>query len=69
MMQVAVTCVNIFYQDWVPKKWELWLVYNAFNIFFLLALKFGTRLLPFLNGIGSEFDLKIYRVPENTNAV
>ncbi|OQU94953.1 hypothetical protein CLAIMM_01230 [Cladophialophora immunda] len=52
LSELTFTCACVFHPDFVPKRWQIWLLFQLFNIVYLVALKYGSRFIGELNGVG-----------------
>jgi len=53
LAELTFTCACVFHQDYVPKRWQIWLLFQLFNLVYLFALKYWTAFLGELNSVGS----------------
>lgn len=49
-----MTCVELFHIDFIATRWQVFLVYEAYNLLYLAAILYGTRSLPIINHIGGK---------------
>lgn len=62
LAELTFTCACLFHQDFVPKRWQVWLLFQFFNILFLFVLKYWSRIIGELNRIGSTYAQEHIRV-------
>lgn len=54
LAELTFTFACIFHEAFVPARWQIWLLFQLYNIGFLLAIKYGNRGIAMANGIGSK---------------
>ncbi|KFA50990.1 hypothetical protein S40293_07279 [Stachybotrys chartarum IBT 40293] len=55
LSQLILTCANIMHSDYEPTRWQVFLLYQFWNIMALLVLLYGSRILPLLSTIAFVF--------------
>lgn len=54
LSQLVLTCANIFHEDYLPTRWQVFLVYEFWNVVALAVLIYGSRILPLLSSIARK---------------
>ncbi|KAK4948554.1 choline transporter [Elasticomyces elasticus] len=52
LAELTFTCACLFHQDFVPKRWQIWLLFQLFNVIYLFAIKYMTTIIGELNRVG-----------------
>ncbi|OKL62762.1 hypothetical protein UA08_01326 [Talaromyces atroroseus] len=52
LAELIFTCACLFHQEFVPKRWQIWLLFQLFNIVYLFVLKYWSTIIGELNRIG-----------------
>ncbi|KAF2673056.1 amino acid transporter [Microthyrium microscopicum] len=53
--QLVATLGTIMHPDWIPHRWQIWLIFQALNIFYVVAIKFGFRYMNWVTNIAAAF--------------
>lgn len=56
LSQLLLTCAAIFHEDYQPTRWQVFLLYEFWNLVALVFLLYGSRILPLLSTIACEFN-------------
>jgi choline transport protein len=54
LSQLILTCAAIFHEEYVPTRWQVFLLYEFWNIVALLLLLYGSRILPLLSALACK---------------
>ncbi|KAI1625938.1 amino acid permease-domain-containing protein [Exophiala viscosa] len=52
LSELTFTCACLFHQDYVPKRWQIWLLFQLFNVIYLFGIKYMTTIIGELNRVG-----------------
>ncbi|KAH7121897.1 amino acid/polyamine transporter I [Dactylonectria estremocensis] len=55
LSQLILTCAAIFHDEYNPTRWQVFLIYQFWNVVALFVLLYGSRVLPLLSSIAFVF--------------
>ncbi|KAH6955784.1 amino acid/polyamine transporter I [Ilyonectria sp. MPI-CAGE-AT-0026] len=55
LSQLVLTCAAIFHESYSPTRWQVFLLYQFWNVVALVVLLYGSRILPLLSSIAFVF--------------
>jgi hypothetical protein len=63
LSEIIPTRACFFHPDFIPKRWQMWILFQVFNVMYLGLLKYGNAIIGELNGIGSLYIPNIPTLP------
>ncbi|KAH7349745.1 amino acid/polyamine transporter I [Plectosphaerella cucumerina] len=55
LSQLILTCAAIFHENYHPTRWQVFLLYEFWNVMAIIVLLYGSRILPLLSTIAFVF--------------
>lgn len=66
LSQLVLTCAAIFHESYSPTRWQVFLLYQFWNVVALVVLLYGSRILPLLSSIACTIANPFQRLSQLT---
>jgi hypothetical protein len=66
LSELTFTCACLFHPDFVAKRWQIWLLFQLYNLIYFFAIKYLNTVIGELNTVGSEISPSLVWMSEKS---
>jgi hypothetical protein len=52
--QLVATLGTIMHPEWIPQRWQIWLIFQGLNIFYVFGIKYGFKKINWATNIAGK---------------